>query len=324
MNNYNFSSLEEQRQHPNSSSSFLFVHIGKTAGSSIRGTLANDCLYLGNKRRANTCKSFFTKLPVHEETILSKRTVAFKHVNYLRPQGIDINSIDYYLIPLRSPIDRFVSAFYMHTPRNGRGCDNYAKDVEGEEVDVFFYKCYTFAGNLINDLKNTTSAAAYYQSPIVRMEKNRITTTCNELGHKVFSSNPPSWTGHMSTFNINFYNNWMANQHNKELHKKQIIAIRREHLWQDLQNIEYKLGGNATINSDVYKSTTHGSERYQYTLPLTIDEKQILCCYIIDEIELYIGFLLRAYNLDTEQRKESLQALDQQCNRDLCIQKHLN
>ena len=44
----------------------------------------------------------------------------------------------------------------------------------------------------------------------------------------------------------------MANQQNEELHtKKQIIVIRREHLWDDLQNLEYILGGNATINSNI-------------------------------------------------------------------------
>ena len=196
----------------------------------------------------------------------------------------------------------------MHTPRNnGEGCNNtYAKDMSGEESDAFFCNCYAYVGDLINDLNNTTEGVASYQSPIVHLEKNRITTTCNEIGTKVFSINPPSWTGHMTSFNYNFYNNWMANQQNKELHtKKQIIVIRREHLWDDLQNLEYILGGNATINSNVYKSTTHGSDRYKY----------------IDEMELYVGYLLRAYNLDAKQRKESLRALDQQCSRDVCLQK---
>ena len=318
---YNFT---EQQQHPNNSSSFLFVHIGKTAGSTVRMTLANNCLTFANKHRARKCKSFFTnQVPTTEQTILSKRTIAFTHVNYLRPPQIDMNNIDYYIVPLRSPIDRFVSAFYMHTPRNGEGCNNtYAKDINGEESDAFFCNCYAYVGDLMNDLNNTTEGVAYYQSPIVHLEKNRITTTCNEIGNKVFSNNPPSWTGHMATYNYNFYNNWMANQQNKELHtKKQIIVIRKEHLWDDLQNLEYILGGNATINSNIYKSTTHGSDKYKYNMPLTRNEMQLLCCHIIDEMELYVGYLLRAYNVGAEQRRESLRALDQQCNRDICLQK---
>ena len=118
---YNFTE-QQQQQHPNNSSSFLFVHIGKTAGSTVRMTLANNCLTFANKHRARECKSFFTnQVPTIEQSILSKRTIAFTHVNYLRPPQIDMNNIDYYVVPLRSPIDRLVSAFYMHTPRNGQG-----------------------------------------------------------------------------------------------------------------------------------------------------------------------------------------------------------
>ena len=117
----------------------------------------------------------------------------------------------------------------------------------------------------------------------------------------------------MAAYNYQFYNNFLS-----KYPTKPIFAVRTEHLWNDLQQLEYILGGNATVNSNLYESTTHGSEKYRYKKELTVEETQILCCLIIEEVEIYVKLIQRAINLNDVQRNESLHALNERCDRDLC------
>jgi len=103
--------------------------------------------------------------------------------------------------------------------------------------------------------------------------------------------------------------------------EKDVVVVRTEHLFDDLQNIEYLLGGTALVQGSVtgHESRDWGSTKYVSSGKIT-DPKdlQVLCCAIESEARIYIELLERASNLSEDEKKESLEAFEDRCNVNQC------
>ena len=144
-------------------------------------------------------------------------------------------------------------------------------------------------------------------------------------------SNP--MVGHV-TLNYGYYYRRTLAKHPS----KDVVALRTEHLWEDLQGLEILVGGNATIHGTEtgHKSQTHGSSKFVRSATidgtttttgdddetgdgdgLAAERTRALCCAIASEIAIYRELIERATNLSGEQKKESLDALADKCGDDM-------
>jgi hypothetical protein len=105
---------------------------------------------------------------------------------------------------------------------------------------------------------------------------------------------------------------------------KDIVVIRCEDIWNDLQNIEYNLmNGNTTINGidTGHTSKIHGSNNYKRNdTTLSLDEIQTLCCAIPTEIKIYKEVIQKSINLSNDEKQKSIQVINDKCGNliDLC------
>eukprot|EP00533_Pseudo-nitzschia_delicatissima_P010217 CAMPEP_0116079070 /NCGR_PEP_ID=MMETSP0327-20121206/947_1 /TAXON_ID=44447 /ORGANISM="Pseudo-nitzschia delicatissima, Strain B596" /LENGTH=605 /DNA_ID=CAMNT_0003569673 /DNA_START=72 /DNA_END=1886 /DNA_ORIENTATION=- len=248
-----------------------------------------------------------------------------------------------FLVPIRDPIDRFVSAFNYHHPNNQHQkvkCDNKPERFLHWVSHSFYCDCF----NTVNDLvEAVTSTGDPKYVPLFKKPDQKI--ACLEIADRVLrgrssyklvdghANEEKLWEdqdvdlelirtkkwysiGHL-TFNYGYY----YRRAFLKYPQKDIVAIRTEHMWEDLQNLEYKLGGSALVqgNATGHKTVTHGSSKFGASEKLK-DAKgiQVICCAISSESLIYIELLVRAVNLSREQKKESLTAFGERCNLELC------
>ena len=105
---------------------------------------------------------------------------------------------------------------------------------------------------------------------------------------------------------------------------KDIVVIRCDYIWNDLQNLEYNLmNGNTTIHGidTGHLSQIHGSNNYKRNdTILSLNEIQTLCCAIPTEIKIYKEIIQKSINLSNDEKQKSIQIINDKCgnNLDLC------
>jgi len=102
-----------------------FLHVGKTAGTTlsfqINGACMSPQICLNNRPR------------VQNETLTARAMKRYFHVNHMNL--FNPARFDGYIIPVRNPIDRIVSAYLMHHPKNHPLKNNTVQD-------RFYQECY--------------------------------------------------------------------------------------------------------------------------------------------------------------------------------------
>jgi hypothetical protein len=123
------------------------------------------------------------------------------------------------------------------------------------------------------------------------------------------------YLGHIS-LNYGFYYRRTISKHPH----KAMVVLRTEHLMEDLQDLEYKLGGTVPIlgESTGHKSTDYGTKVVYKKKVTHPHQLQVLCCAISSEAKIYMELLETAINLSDQQKKESIETFRSRCNLDLC------
>ena len=255
-----------------------------------------------------------------------------------------------FLVPLRDPIDRLVSAFNYHHPENSERnieCDNIQIKKFTNWVSKSFY-CQCF--DTVNDLVNVFMEDGVSSKYIEKFKKPTEKVSCLEIAERVLmgkslykpypedeneNQKVPGLKDYQQfdlelilkqkgTYTIGHITNNYGFYYRRTFLKypdKDIVTIRTDHMWEDLQNLEYKLGGTALVKGEAtgHASVTHGSSTYVTSEKIT-DPKglQTICCVISSEAKIYVELLERAINLSDEQKKESITAFQKRCNLDLC------
>ena len=212
-----------------------------------------------------------------------------------------------FLWPVRDPIDRLVSAFYFqHSKNNPGGCprERYMEHV------LLFCHCFTHITDLVAQLEiSNVNDTKHFVHPVTNQ-----TTSCQDVARQALTERHTKRWGHFS-MNYQYY-------HDRTIGKfphKDVVVVRTEHLWHDLQQVEYWMGGNATVGPETRGVVSHGSEQFALKGQLTDPQQvQLLCCVVQAEVRLYVQILQRAVNLKQGEKQESIQALAQRCNLDLC------
>ena len=124
---------------------------------------------------------------------------------------------------------------------------------------------------------------------------------CRKMALSVIMGNSDSNQGSMPHMQYN-YRHYGAETFLK-YPRKEVVAIRTEHEWEDITYLDRWLGGTGNEKNEE-DEITHGSSSFAPS-PLSQQSYQKLCCALVDEIEFYFLILEKASNLNPGQKEES-------------------
>jgi hypothetical protein len=267
------------------------------------------------------------------ETLLSQHTIGIFHSKALNPSNAPQKATTF-LWSLRNPIDRIKSWFYYSHPDNcglvdwlSNAC-RLQKATSGGAFD-FYRLCFATVEEFAQALNSKSKSDKGEHVPVVVNNTNTTTTTgrtCQEIARSGVAGQ--FWDGKKKRymdFHANqlrtlpspdeshlFFNHmYYAESTIDAFPDKEVMVVRTEHLWEDLQGIESILGGG-NINKRDYKDQTHGSEQ-AIKGSLSKDGARALCCSLPDEIRIFIKVLHLASNLDDSKKKQAMDHLYDRC-----------
>ena len=244
--------------------------------------------------------------------IISNHTIGYIHDRLWNPKD-SMKRSSAFLWAIRDPFDRIASAFYIQHPGNSiNTCKRMEMRKDTGFAFLFYCQCFLHVDNFVSSLQQNASEI---------LQVNKITNetfACSQLakviinpqGKSIINNTPCSTYGHIAMNYGHFYQQTSA-----RFPRKDIVSIRTEYLWDDLQHLEHLLGGNATVTKDTKLTQTHGSEHFRLKKELTDPSMlQVLCCAIEQEVKVYSELLKRAINIKEWQKRESLEALSKRAH----------
>lgn len=208
------------------------------------------------------------------------------------------------MVTVRNPVSRVVSAFNMEHPRNtvkkkdGDTTISLLENVH-HTFRTFYLECFPTVEHLAQRLL------------LLGNKRNRRNTTdqeCFVRGSKTLRGQGRPFVASHLKMNYGFY----AKDTFGAYPERPVLVARTEHLWDDLKRIDLSLGGNGVFSS-AGLAVTHGSEKRAVRDGLSQMGKEIICCYISNELSIYENLVRRAINLSPSEKEETLGQVYQDC-----------
>jgi hypothetical protein len=280
----------------------FFVHLGKAGGSTVRQALKSACIYKPIGGGRNKCFEDFRENK--NETRLSMQTFGFTHCEYVTPWNPwkGQKNVTTFLWNVRNPIDRTASWFDHAIPGNAppkKGV--HAKRSKGGWAHDFFRLCHKDVDAFARSLAKQKTLD---QVPV----SSTTGESCSQLSWRGVNGKAYSEGSHLH-YNYRFY----ANRTTARFPGKEVMVVRTEHMWDDLQNIEHMVGGGV-LNKEEYLTVDHGSSSFRTRSKLSPEGAKTLCCALQNEIAIYVDLLMKASNLNGKSRNESLSDLWNKCD----------
>ena len=264
-----------------------FIHIGKTAGSTISQLLRNGCHLFVPKPCRNE-----TIFPLSRENAISKLTTYY-HVPDFQERNLLKNHeekpYDFFVITLRDPLSRTISSFASKHP--------FRRAIDKKQfIGVQIYECFETLDEYAKLLKNFSNFKEntwehYFEK---RDCANAAKTTLHHIA--TFPMSHHFWDLRQTLFQVH-----------KGLRDKTLLSIRQEFLWQDWTSSNRWLGDN---KGEIYTTTESFRNSTDMNLPidLTLSEegKINLCIALKDEYRLYLKVLALSVNLSKDEVRQSL------------------
>ena len=110
--------------------SYVFVHLGKAGGSTVAHattTLQGACRQMANKARRQACLDGIANQTRHEMVISQTGRIVTSLHAAEQKKVYNMPTAGAFLWPIRDPMDRFVSAFYLLERNSITSCTNKSK-----------------------------------------------------------------------------------------------------------------------------------------------------------------------------------------------------
>ena len=307
-----------------------FLHVGKTGGSTL-----SQLLHYG-------CHSFMMKLcydrPMNatDETMISKLTTYYHTPDFKIGSN---RSYEFYVITVRDPLDRIVSAYLASHPENLQSMTHYnilhnpdyqnlLKNEGPEAAQQFYdnkwkmednrmkfgyfrrvYECMPTLDTFAQMLKGGEMMEFKNKTPPSQSLWRKPNFNCSEKTKLIFfHKNAPR----MEHFHWNLRS--IVQSLNINIRHSSIVLIRTEHMNQDwIQANQYL--GQAAEDVKVPEVVLRNASTYNHPIQNALSDsgREILCQALKPEYELYMKFLSSAVNLSTEQKQESLHMVQKNC-----------
>ncbi|KAL3780524.1 hypothetical protein ACHAW5_007170 [Stephanodiscus triporus] len=251
---------------PPRGNSTCFVHVGKTAGSSV------GCA-LGFRLHCENEKQYLPgRLP-------KSATHAFHKDVYDCP-----DDSDFYLFVLRDPLERSRSAIAY-----GRPDIHYVSNKKRlwEQKQKIYVDCgFSSASELAMGLS----------------ENGRASEECKQRARDMLRGTT-QYDGHMF-YNYQYYFESIPRPNN-------ILVIRSEHMTEDWNSIETRLGG--TVRENITFPHQNSKPKEPWDSVLGEAERKLLCHELCVEIQYYKLILQHALNINETEYKSSMKDLHASC-----------
>jgi Sulfotransferase family len=334
--------------------SIMFVHVGKTGGTSIGSMLRvfcesrhkkdsqDYCLQEWKQRHhlhlqgnaTSTSTSTTTTTTSYPESRLSQYTRGFVHVDWVYPTADATTTATHYLISLRHPVERVISWYYYLHPINCHQVNGIPTPRQAK-YSLIDKACITRRRILRSSSPQNREHQFYKRcfptlEPFARalfwMLGNNHTDDCQQLAVETLHGHggPSGMAGHLWANHSYYYQRYLS----LLVPSKPILAVRTEHLWQDLAEIEEQqlsLGAPLLMGEVFRQQRDQEQQQPSWMQPppqqhyyrdgkLSSEGYAALCCALYDEFQVYQQLLQSAINLDPNDKATTLRDAFQKCH----------
>lgn len=269
-----------------------FVHVGKTAGSTVSILLRNGC----HSFMPHPCRE------VPMESIVSLLIQSYYHVPDFGK--LKDSHHDFYALSCRDPFDRTVSAFvFDHI--NNRYARNETIDPWKVEKYMEAYRCFPTLQDYVELLGEDSKQFSYLFT-----QRSVNADSCPDLARAAFH-------GRVKLYSHLFFSFQRIQSLLPSDHEYDLYAVRKEFLWKDWKSLNGAFGQPET---SVFIPPESQSQRRNVTddrMPVkrTLNEhgRSLLCRALEDEYRVYFSFLNRAKNLNSGDLELSIQVARRNC-----------
>jgi len=288
--------------------SLIYIHVGKTGGISLDKVLHSNCMWYFGKSAREGCLDSLQQQQQQEDpsafsttTRISDLTKATLHFGPRKDYNDWIHNASLFLITLRNPIDRTISAYNFDHPKN-HDPSRYGDRGLPQDIKHFFVDCFPLLQDLTMSLKGVGKFSFWTR------KKKR---DCHDMAVQALAGNGSITAVPHLHMNYNYYHELTTALYPS----RPVLAIRTEFLWYDLEEIDRMLGGDGVFPASGM-TYTHGSSAFRVKdKGLSASDKQIFCCHLITELQLYQDLIERSINLYTSEKREVIDPLYQDCGR---------
>ena len=326
---YNINGYPKKVQIPDANRSIAFLHIGKTAGSTISMHIRNGCHASQLSRCATQRKDGW----IVNETVASYRIKAYYHLG-----GIPLENINDYttiITAVRNPLTRFLSAFAYEHPENAQ-VTKLGAPIRDQKVK---YSCFPTVSHLIKagmgeaEIKFRKSYEQIrrerdrYRKKAPRDNKMRLPPAkidCTALAQTIFGlKEDHQMENNDNKFLVENHMTFDYRQFYKSMPPtKELIVLRNSHLVKDWVSINNLLGAEDVKYRDWPEvppfQEIHRNVSRSYTTKdrwrLRSRQEQLSLCHLLqEEIQTYLMILVRAINLNAADFDEAASEINEVC-----------
>ena len=272
-----------------------FIHVGKTGGSTLTSLLANGCHSWIQK----PCKV------INNETLIS-RLSTYYHVPDFFNGRISKYNYQVYVISVRDPFSKFLSAFTYEHPANIQvaGGNHVRKRIR--EKRPFFQPCFPSIEYFAEALGDGDLYDFYYPFPVDTVNNS----DCTALARATMNNRVMAFQ-HVYA-NTKYVVSLLPKN---SLNSSTILVLRNENLWGDWRTANQWLGQQ---KDDVATFPSVRIRDYStVVLPVSKNVSAVgqrrLCRALEPEYQVYLDLIRRASNLGASDKEQALQIARQHC-----------
>jgi hypothetical protein len=283
-----------------------FIHVGKTAGSTLSKFLRNGCHSFAGPK---PCK--FSSIANNAISILT--TYYHAEVEHDRLFEIDAKKpYDFLIWTVRDPLARTISAFIYNHPFNRVVQVEHKirtkRNLHFDIVYPIFMPCFPTLEDYAQGLENF-SAFELNNQTVFKGEGN----CTNRAKASLYVSKQQDIPNHVQICHI-YTNLRRLSQNIADAFSRPLFAIRTEFIWKDWENTNLFFGDDTNSNFTNIASLKNSSA-VEYPVKNIISEsgRKNMCLALEDEYRVYFEMLNAALNLSEDDVKDSLKIARKNC-----------
>ena len=271
-----------------------FIHVGKTAGSTLAQQLRFGCHSFVKK----PCP--LRKKNLRNETMVSKLTTYIHTPDFkLLTSSESYKKFVFYLFTLRDPFERTLSVLTFGHPLNKMSSPK-------DKNHHLYFDCFRTMDELATYLSDDEKTI--YSSSYFNLTRAKNATDCKQMVRGMI-------LGAIKTTSHFYYGfarivksvrNWDQGP--------SILAIRTEYLKQDWQTANLWLGQKAPIFFDESRGVrVYPHSQYKVTKKISDASRACLCKHLVNEYRFYLGLVQHSSNLSQKDKQSSLALARKKC-----------
>ena len=241
-----------------------------------------------------------------KESEFSKHTLLAWHLRPLYERDYISWLFDHtntFLYSVRDPISRFISAYNFHR-KLALDNPNQKQLPKSSKHRMFYEICFPDG---VESMINSILRYIIHNET----EKNKK-TKCYRFGIRTLLGKSSAGGLHMNHDHRHYMNCTIPRKPNHS-----IAVLRTEYLWDDIIDLDIKLGGKGSTSFPRKHNLEHGSNSWSgklsYNKTISKSNRRILCCIMYQEYHAYQYLIWKSFNLNASTKQQSINEVLHRC-----------